>query len=197
MLQTLITALAAVVMLGRRLAITQWVSLVILAAGVAMMQIGAISVKAQDLHGHAPVSVALLPDSNYLAGISAVLVSCFCSSIAATYFELVIKRRVTVDDADYQFAGPRKEKPASLWTRNIQLSLFSLIFGVAVVVVQANANLDFSTLSANELVVDPLSHWYDPIVRSTSGFFSGFRPIVWAVVILQSFGGLLIGNTFN
>ena len=192
------TALAAVVMLGRRLAITQWISLVLLAIGVAVLQLGAISAKAADSHGHAPLTI--VDDANYLAGVSAILVSCFCSSIAATYFELIIKRRSPVDGDAYTFAGNRLEKPASLWVRNIQLSMFSCAIGLVVVFFQANSSQlsSWSGGLSSELLgaVTVDHHWYDPVVRSAAGFFDGFTPIVWVAITLQAVGGLLIGNLF-
>ncbi|KPV77036.1 uncharacterized protein RHOBADRAFT_34497, partial [Rhodotorula graminis WP1] len=156
-LKTVVTAITAVAMLGRRLTAVQWATLVSLGLGVATMQLGAIHAKAKE-HGAHPA--ASTESMNYVAGISAVLVSCFSSAIAATYFELVIKR----------------QPPASLWVRNIQLSLFSSVIGLVVVLFQAS------------------HHWYDPVVRAGEGFFEGFsgNPMAWAVIFLQTVGGLLI-----
>ncbi len=182
-LKTLITALTAVVMLGRRLSATQWASLFVLGGGVATMQLGAIHAKAK------PSASLPLDSSNYFTGIAAVLVSCLSSAIAATYFELVIKKPRPAHDPD----AP-EPKPASLWVRNIQLSLFSCIFGIAVVFAQANpthvhgvANLSLDL----KHLMEP-HHWYDPLVATAEGFFDGFRPMTWVVIFLQTVGGLLI-----
>ncbi|GJN87831.1 hypothetical protein Rhopal_000786-T1 [Rhodotorula paludigena] len=197
-LKTLITALCAVVMLGRRLSSIQWASLVTLGLGVATMQLGAISARENDSHGHGKHPATEAESMNYLAGVSAVLVSCFSSAIAATYFELVIKRQPVVPPVEeIMLVAPPKIKPASLWVRNIQLSLFSSVIGVAVVMLQANhfhldaisgLSLDFKGL------FDPLEHWYDPVVRAGEGFFEGLtdNPMAWAVIFLQTVGGLLI-----
>ncbi|SCV72558.1 BQ2448_4095 [Microbotryum intermedium] len=194
-IKTVVTALCAVVMLGRRLTLLQWVTLVTLGAGVASMQLGAIHAKSGGDPGHSP-NVSADEDMNHLTGLSAVLVSCFASAIAATYFELVIKKPAVVPQIrEYMMVAPPDLKPASLWVRNIQLSLFSTLFGIAVVLVQASPahfafhgglSLDFKG------TLDPLEHWYDPFSLAAEGFFEGFNSVTWFVVALQTIGGLLI-----
>jgi len=163
------------------------------------MQIGAIHAKANDSHAHGDHPASSAPSMNYIAGVSAVVVSCFSSAIAATYFELVIKRRPSVPAVEeVMLVAPPQLKPVSLWIRNIQLSLFSSVFGLAVVLFQANdvhfwgmggLSLDFHGL------IDPLDHWYDPVLRAGHGFFEGFNEMAWIVILLQTVGGLLIGET--
>ncbi|KAA8590028.1 hypothetical protein FQN60_013393 [Etheostoma spectabile] len=63
-LKILTTALFSVSMLGRRLGIYQWLSLLILMAGVALVQ---------------------------FVGVAAVLVACFSSGFAGVYFEKILK----------------------------------------------------------------------------------------------------------
>ncbi|SCZ92521.1 BZ3500_MvSof-1268-A1-R1_Chr5-2g07939 [Microbotryum saponariae] len=194
-IKTVVTALCAVVMLGRRLTALQWVTLITLGAGVASMQLGAIHAKSGGDPGHSP-NVSAEEDMNHLAGVGAVLVSCLASAIAATYFELVIKKPAVVPQIrEYMMVAPPDLKPASLWVRNIQLSLFSTLFGIAVVLVQASPahfafhgglSLDFKG------TLDPLEHWYDPFSLAADGFFEGFNSVTWFVVALQTIGGLLI-----
>ncbi|BGP37219.1 hypothetical protein JCM10449v2_001124 [Rhodotorula kratochvilovae] len=197
-LKTLITAVTAVIMLGRRLTPMQWATLVSLGLGVAAMQLGAIHAKANDSHAHGSHRALESESMNYAAGISAVLVSCFSSAIAATYFELVIKRQPVVPPVEeVMLVAPPTIKPASLWVRNIQLSLFSSVIGLGVVVFQAN-HVHLEAISGLSLdfkgLFDPLEHWYDPVVRAGEGFFDGFsgNPMAWAVIFLQTVGGLLI-----
>ncbi|KAI5481071.1 UDP-galactose translocator, glycosyltransferase family 47 protein [Pseudohyphozyma bogoriensis] len=187
-LKTLITALAAVLMLGRRLSITQWISLVVLGLGVATMQIGAMYAKSGTSHAHAKASESVT--TSYVTGISSILVSCICSAVAATYFELCVKRPVSRQDRSY--AGLREAKPASLWVRNIQLSLFSTAIGLVVAFVQANPGHWNAATSLSLELDDPMAHWYDPVVRTATGFFLGFQPMAWLVIFLQTVGGLLI-----
>ncbi|GAA5902970.1 hypothetical protein JCM6882_009659 [Rhodosporidiobolus microsporus] len=195
-LKTLITAICAVLMLGRRLGVAQWLSLVTLGLGVATMQLGAISAKAKDSHGHGDHPATESESMNYVAGVSAVLISCFSSAIAATYFELVIKRAPAVPPVEeIMLVAPPTIKPASLWVRNIQLSFFSSIIGVGVVLMQAN-DVHFHGLSGLSVdfkgLVDPLEHWYDPVLKAGAGFFDGFHTMAWVVIFLQTVGGLLI-----
>lgn len=71
------------------------------------------------------------------------------------------------------FAGVYFEKilkgtPVSLWMRNIQLAFFSVFGGFFMV-------------------------WlYDSEKVSENGFFGGYNCIIWVVVLLQAYGGLLI-----
>lgn len=194
-LKTVITAITAVVMLGRRLTGVQWATLVSLGLGVATMQLGAIHAKTKE-HGPHPATES--DSMNYVAGISSVLVSCFSSAIAATYFELVIKRQPIIPPVEeVMLVAPPTIKPASLWVRNIQLSLFSSVIGLGVVLLQAShVHLDaIGGLSLDyKGLFDPLEHWYDPVVRAGEGFFEGFsgNPMAWAVIFLQTVGGLLI-----
>lgn len=134
---------------------------------------------------------------DYLTGVTAVLVSCFSSAIAATYFELVIKKTPVVPQTEeLMLVAPPTIKPTSLWVRNIQLSFFSSIIGLAVVLFQAN-EIHFHGLSGLSLdfkgMHDPLEHWYDPVMKAGHGFFEGFHPMAWVVIFLQTVGGLLIG----
>lgn len=71
------------------------------------------------------------------------------------------------------FAGVYFEKilkgtPVSLWMRNIQLAFFSVFGGLFMV-------------------------WlYDSKKVAENGFFAGYNSIIWVVVLLQAYGGLLI-----
>ncbi|XP_016098624.1 UDP-N-acetylglucosamine transporter-like isoform X1 [Sinocyclocheilus grahami] len=104
-LKILTTALFSVSMLGKSLTIYQWLSLVILMTGIALVQwpteVTSIT-KQEDLTA-----------SSQLMGLLAVLVACFSSGFAGVYFEKILK-----------------ESKQSVWVRNIQLGLFGLIFGL-------------------------------------------------------------------
>ncbi|XP_052405613.1 UDP-N-acetylglucosamine transporter isoform X1 [Carassius gibelio] len=104
-LKILTTALFSVSMLGKRLGIYQWLSLVILMTGIALVQWPAevsSSTEQQDLTA-----------GSQLMGLLAVLVACFSSGFAGVYFEKILK-----------------ESKQSVWIRNIQLGLFGLVFGL-------------------------------------------------------------------
>ncbi|XP_067310289.1 solute carrier family 35 member A3b isoform X1 [Pseudorasbora parva] len=104
-LKILTTALFSVSMLGKRLGLYQWLSLLILMAGIALVQWPSeITTNTQQKD---------LTASSQLMGLLAVLVACFSSGFAGVYFEKILK-----------------ESKQSVWVRNIQLGLFGLIFGL-------------------------------------------------------------------
>lgn len=109
-LKILTTALCSVILLGTILGRMKWISLVLLTAGVALVQFPS----GDDTKKKGGVSAA-----GQLMGLVSVLVGCVLSGLAGVYFEKVLKGSNT-----------------SLWVRNVQLSLFSTapaLFGVMVV----------------------------------------------------------------
>ncbi|XP_028832916.1 solute carrier family 35 member A3b isoform X2 [Denticeps clupeoides] len=104
-LKILTTALFSVVMLGKKLGLYQWLSLLILMAGIALVQW--------------PTDTAADPEAtdassgSQFMGVSAVLAACCSSGFAGVYFEKILK-----------------ETKQSVWVRNIQLGLFGLVFGL-------------------------------------------------------------------
>eukprot|EP00127_Corallochytrium_limacisporum_P000721 Clim_evm7s25 gene=Clim_evmTU7s25 len=103
-LKVLTTALFSVVMLGKALSQYQWLSLVALALGVAMVQLSGQDAKIND---------DLSADTNPFTGLVAVIVACFSSGFAGVYFEKILK-------------GSR----TSVWVRNIQLGFFGALTGL-------------------------------------------------------------------
>lgn len=201
-------------MLNRRYNVVQWAALSFLGLGVACIQL--------EKRSASPGA----EDGSQLQGLLAVLTSCFCSAIAATYFELVVKSKpatteqpsiplvppsssssrqgspsssatlseivgskapdrrrdsiandVEQQQEPYPTSSSAKSSPLvnSLWARNIQLSLFSLLFGL------------------------PYSWYKSTLDRGRSGgyfasFLAGFNAFTWAVIVIQSVGGLLTGE---
>ncbi|KAJ2860849.1 UDP-galactose transporter Gms1 [Coemansia aciculifera] len=140
-LKILTTALCSVLLLGTSLGTMRWASLFALTLGIILVQLPSTP---------SAVSVDAGVSSKFM-GLVSVLTACMLSGLAGVYFEKVLK-------------GSRK----SVWTRNVQLSLFSLppaLFGV--------------------LVVDGSG------VRS-HGFFNGYTLWTVAAISLQAFGGLLV-----
>ncbi|KAJ1797933.1 UDP-galactose transporter Gms1, partial [Coemansia sp. RSA 2399] len=106
-LKILTTALCSVVLLGTMLNAKRWVSLVVLTVGIVLVQLPSTN------------GTATSESTSPLTGLMVVFVACVLSGLAGVYFEKVLK-------------GSRK----SIWTRNVQLSLFSMVpalFGVIVV----------------------------------------------------------------
>ncbi|KAJ2218535.1 UDP-galactose transporter Gms1 [Coemansia sp. RSA 518] len=143
-LKILTTALCAVMMLGTRLSTQQWLSLVALTLGVILVQIPAD-------RSNTAGSMLSATDQSQLLGLMSVFVACVLSGLAGVYFEKVLK-------------GSRK----SIWVRNAQLALFSImpaLFGV--------------------LIVD------GPDIRQ-NGFFYGYTAWTWGAIACQAMGGLIV-----
>ncbi|KAH7725438.1 Protein NSTP-5 a [Aphelenchoides avenae] len=167
-MKILTTALFTVLMLKRRISLLQWLSLVVLCVGVAIVQIsakqGAKAVSPSNatvvaelffnettLAPTTPVAVSQAPAQNPIIGFSAIVVACFLSGFAGIYFEKILKG-----------------SSVSLWLRNVQLASLSLPIG---------------------LVVIGAKDWTHVAER---GFMQGFDLVVWGVVLLQALGGLVV-----
>ena len=93
------------------------------------------------------------PVMNFSVGVSSALTSAVLSGLAGVYFEKLLKESAT---------------NATVWTRNVQLSLYSMIAALlGGVVYQDGAGI------------------------AEHGFFEGYNVIVWTAVLLQAAGGLL------
>lgn len=94
------------------------------------------------------------PVMNYSIGLAAVMTAAVISGLTGVYFEKVLKESNT---------------HVTVWTRNIQLSFYSLfpalIFGVII--------KDGEEIAKN-------------------GFFDGYNATVWTAIIFQAFGGVLV-----
>jgi len=100
-MKILTTAGFSVLLLHKSLNLGKWVSLLLLAVGVGIVQIQSVGGGGREVSAHV---------MNPVAGFLAVLVACGTSGLAGVYFEMVLKNSQT-----------------DVWIRNIQLSLFSLI----------------------------------------------------------------------
>ncbi|KAK6846435.1 nucleotide-sugar transporter [Apiospora arundinis] len=101
----------------------------------------------------------LAPVMNYSIGLSAVIVAALVSGLTGVYFEKVLKDPASA---------------ASVWTRNIQLSFYSL----------------FPALFVGIFFKDG-----EEIAKH--GFFDGYNWVVWALILLQAFGGVLASLCIN
>ncbi|XP_076133024.1 UDP-galactose translocator [Alosa pseudoharengus] len=105
-LKILTTALFSVLMLRKSLSRVQWVSLLLLFAGVAIVQV-------QQESGKQKEAAAADPSQSYGKGLVAVVVSCLSSGFAGVYFEKILKG-----------------SSASVWLRNVQLGIFGTVLGL-------------------------------------------------------------------
>ncbi|KAG0729506.1 UDP-N-acetylglucosamine transporter [Chionoecetes opilio] len=103
-MKILTTAVFAVLILRRELRPLQWLALVLLTAGVAMVQ----------LSNTVGAATTATEGQSRLIGCLAALAACCCSGFAGIYFEKILKG-----------------SEVSVWVRNVQLSLLSLPLGAA------------------------------------------------------------------
>lgn len=100
-LKILTTAFLSVLILNKRLSVVKWISLFILATGVACIQIPTEQGIVKPVQG------------NFLVGVTAVLCACMTSGFAGVYFEKILKG-----------------SQISIWNRNIQLAIFGSILAL-------------------------------------------------------------------
>lgn len=145
-LKIITTAIFSVTILRRQLSLLKWTSLVLLTAGIALVQLPA--------RGTASAVETQTVDSsmNRRVGLLAVVCACVISGLAGVYFEKVLK-------------GSKN----SLWALNLQLSLFSVVPALFLGVV-----------------------WKDGAAIMEKGFFYGYNPVVWAAIVAQAAGGLIV-----
>lgn len=99
------TAIVSVLMLQRRYSTQQWICLVVLSIGVAIVVLEKQQPPHQEDDSDKPVQSLTI-------GLASVTIACLSSALAGVYFEKVLKRK----DA----------QPVSLWMRNMQLAFFSV-----------------------------------------------------------------------
>ncbi|XP_039180381.1 UDP-galactose translocator isoform X1 [Crotalus tigris] len=144
-LKILTTAVFSVLMLRKSLSSLQWLSLMLLFAGVAIVQVE------QQQAGGKPAPKGQGMQQSYMVGLVAVVVSCLSSGFAGVYFEKILKGST-----------------ASVWLRNVQLGIFGTLLGL-------------------------LGLWStEGAAVAQHGFFFGYTPLVWGVILNQAFGGLLV-----
>ncbi|XP_043102316.1 UDP-galactose translocator [Puntigrus tetrazona] len=104
-LKILTTALFSVLMLRKSLSKMQWISLVLLFSGVAIVQV--------EQEGGKQKEAVTSTNQNYFKGLVSVIISCLSSGFAGVYFEKILKG-----------------SSASVWMRNIQLGIFGTVLGL-------------------------------------------------------------------
>lgn len=103
-LKILTTAILSVFMLKKKLVSIQWVALLLLFMGVALVQVAQIGAKQTNPSGM---------EQNPFLGLLAIIAACFLSGFAGVYFEKILKG-----------------SDISVWIRNVQLSTFSIPLGL-------------------------------------------------------------------
>jgi solute carrier family 35 (UDP-sugar transporter), member A1/2/3 len=190
-LKILTTVLFSIALLGKTISSRQWLALVLLTLGVAIVQTSgphfivitsfddmksmimnllqpitadlSLTSKISLLQSDALTSQSRMakstpdfsaPTMNASKGILAVMAASTISGLTCVYFEKVVKETLG---------------SVSLWTRNVQLSFFSLFPALAIGVL-----------------------WQDGQKISENGFFVGYSSIVWITIALQALGGIIV-----
>lgn len=139
-LKILTTALFSATMLQRKFSPTKWFSLVLLTIGVAIVQTSGNT--SNDTNTE---------NQNRTLGLIAILCAACTSGFSGVYFEKILKGSST-----------------SLWIRNIQMGLPSIIISYFTVYIQ------------------------DGTTVAEKGFFVGYSKTVWTVIFVQAVGGLIV-----
>ena len=162
------TAIVSVIMLNRKYSVQQWICLVGLSIGVAIVVLGEGGGKKDEKKEEDNKA-----EQSITVGLFAVTVACMSSALAGVYFEKVVKT---------PSSGTKNQnaKPVSVWMRNIQLAFFTIITAMMQnwysTYVAAGKN-DASSASA---------------AAANQSYFHGFTGWVWVLVWLQAGGGLLV-----
>lgn len=161
-LKILSTAAFSVMLLRRRLSPSKWLALLLLAIGVAIVQIQSSSgSKAMIPNATKPLESVDVHKMDPFIGFMSVLAACFTSGFAGVYFEMVLKNRGSQSDND-------------LWIKNVQLSFFSLLPALVPVIFSSSSNPECA------IGFDRL-----PCLLKNFGVWA------WATVAVQVFGGLV------
>jgi len=109
----LTTAILSVIMLNKKLDTTKWIALVMLTAGIALVQLGQVKDDGEESKDI----------GNPFIGLMAVLCACCTSGLAGVYFEKILKG-----------------SPVSVWARNIHLAGIGIISGGVGMIVTGDAD---------------------------------------------------------
>ena len=125
----------------RKFSVKKWSALILLTLGVSIVQIS----------GSKDSTASESEKNNRFIGLVAVLCAACTSGFSGVYFEKILKGSTT-----------------SLWIRNVQMGLPSVIIAFLTVYVK------------------------DSVAVAENGFLGGYSSIVWTVVSVQAIGGLIV-----
>jgi UDP-sugar transporter A1/2/3 len=166
-MKILTTALFSVLLLKKSLSRSRWIALVLLSLGVGIVQIQAG--KAHSSHS----SHSAKEGMDAMKGFMAVSAACFTSGLAGVYFEMVLKNNKN--------SKTSSGAPTDLWTRNVQLSLFSLPPAIIPVLLKPSSGNFPSEITFGHLLS----------ALSPQNLLHNFTPSAYFTVLIQTFGGLL------
>lgn len=195
-LKILTTAMFSVSMLGRSLSSRKWLSLLVLVIGVSIVQLPGFSSEPATLESLRSSDSKIWPRSleelRVLGGHAAARLTKRSGSyegikedrgmVASEMNSSVGLAAVLVSCALSGLAGVSFEKilkestseNTSLWVRNCQLSFWSL----------------FPALFLGIF-------WKDGEIIAKTGFFAGYNWVVWAAIVFQAMGGVIVALVIN
>ena len=190
-LKLLTTAIFSILFFKHSLSSAKWFSLVLLTIGVAIVQLDTT-----DTSGGRSKAHHLAAAQDPRKGFAAILAACISSGLAGAWFEWVLKRpseeeaapttngSASINNGKGGGAGssskPSTNTTPSLWARNLQLAVPSLVFSFAGVLLSQPFRRAYQ---AGGLVA---------VASALGSLWAGFTPLVWAVVLNQALGGLLV-----
>lgn len=140
-LKILTTAVFSMVLLQRKFSAKKWTALILLTIGVSIVEVS---------NSHDSSKSESEKQSQFF-GLIAVLCAACTSGFSGVYFEKILKGSQT-----------------SLWLRNVQMGIPSVV--IALITVYAK----------------------DAAAVSQQGFLGGYTSLVWTVVTVQAVGGLIV-----
>lgn len=170
----IVTAILSTLFLNHTYKIRQWIGLFLLTSGVTVITVSEGRNESGTLQGKR---------SDTAFGVSLVLISCLCSSLAGIYFEALIKDIKNSwscfsccfsDNAEKNQSVETNITTGSVWVRNIQLSAITLLIALA-----------------QELFIQVKSMKADTR-KPHRDFFAGFTPWVYVQILLLGVGGLIV-----
>lgn len=173
-LKTFTTAAFAVLLLGRNISATKWRALILLVVGCVLVASPSFNpscteppkLKADEVH---------LSFTETLLGFGSLLLNVTLSGFAAVYFEKILKT---------------SNENLGVWERNFQLSFYSMILMVIVIIYQSNLS-QISNTGKLETLETKSS-------KSSRGYlFHGWTINTVLITITQSGGGLLVAATLK
>jgi len=103
-----VTAAFSVTMLQKQIKRVQWLSILIMGVGIAIVQLADAKESSQS-------SMANASEQNVVAGVTMLLLACCCSGFASVFTEKVLKQ-----------VGNQNQKKKSVWLQNMLMAAFSM-----------------------------------------------------------------------
>lgn len=157
------TAVFAIMFLGRQISATKWRALVLLVVGCCLVASPAFNRNVCGPELDSAGGAKDTTEGSAMMGVCSVIIMVSISGYSSIYFEGMLKK---------------SNERLTIWERNYQLALFSIIFLVAVVV---GENLQQGS----------------EISEMRAGLFQGWTLFAVLISLAQACGGLLVASTLK